>query len=236
MEPRAESHGLGQIGGGFDPIGVVQSLGQKWYSPRKRNMSSPADRARDLLKRRGLARSIELEQEGLSRSQIQRLLGQGVLERVGRGLYRLAGGNISETDDLASAAKLVPGGVVCLLSALRFHGLTTQNPVEVWMAIDAKAWRPKVDHPPIRFLFMSGASLEEGVETHDLNGVTLRVFDPAKTVADCFKYRNKIGTDVAVEALREYRRLHPKALEPLWHYAKLNRVAKVMQPYLEAVQ
>lgn len=104
------------------------------------------------------------------------------------------------------------------------------------MTIAAKAWRPQIDHPPIRLLFMSGASLEEGVETRDLNGVTLRVFNPAKTVADCFKYRHKIGIDVAVEALRDYRRLHPKALELLWHYAKLNRVAKVMQPYLEAVQ
>ncbi|NQU48679.1 MAG: AbiEi antitoxin N-terminal domain-containing protein [Planctomycetes bacterium] len=199
-------------------------------------MPSPADRARNLLNQNSLAHSKELEQVGLSRSQIQRLLGQGVLERVGRGLYRLAGGTITETDDLASASKLVPGGVVCLLSALRFHGLTTQNPVEVWMTIAAKAWRPQIDHPPIRLLFMSGASLEEGVETHDLNGVTLRVFNPAKTVADCFKYRHKIGIDVAVEALRDYRRLHPKALELLWHYAKLNRVAKVMQPYLEAVQ
>jgi len=199
-------------------------------------MLSPADRARNLLNQKSLARSKEIEQEGLSRSQVQRLLDQGVLERVGRGLYRLAGGTITETDDLASAAKLISGGVVCLLSALRFHGLTTHNPVEVWMAIDAKAWRPQVDHPPIRLLFMSGPSLEEGVEIHDLNGVTLRVFSPAKTVADCFKYRNKIGIDVAVEALREYRRLHPKALELLWHYAKLNRVAKVMQPYLEAVQ
>lgn len=236
MEARAESQRLGQIGGGFDPIGLVHNLGQIWYSPRKRTMPSPADRARDLLNQIGLARSKELEQVGLARSQIQRLLDQGVLERVGRGLYRLAGGPITETDDLASAAKLVPGGVVCLLSALRFHGLTTQNPVEVWMAIGAKAWRPQVEHPPIRLLFMSGASLEEGVETHDLNGVALRVFNPAKTVADCFKYRNKIGIDVAVEALREYRRLHPKALELLWRFARLNRVAKVMQPYLEAVQ
>jgi predicted transcriptional regulator of viral defense system len=236
MEPRVVSQEFSESWGRFVPIGGLQSLGRKCYNPRKRTMPSPADRARDLLNQKNLARSKELEQAGLSRSQIQRLLEQGVLERVGRGLYRLAGGTITETDDLASAAKLVPGGVICLLSALRFHGLTTQNPVEVWMTIDAKAWRPLIDHPPIRLLFMSGPSLEEGVETHDLNGVTLRVFNPAKTVADCFKYRNKIGIDVAVEALRDYRRLHPKALELLWHYAKLNRVAKVMQPYLEAVQ
>lgn len=110
MEPRAESHRLGQIVGGFDPIGLVHSLWQKWYSPRERTMPSPADRARSLLNQISLAHSKELEQVGLSRSQIQRLLEQGVLERVGRGLYRLAGGTITETDDLASASKLVPGG------------------------------------------------------------------------------------------------------------------------------
>jgi predicted transcriptional regulator of viral defense system len=199
-------------------------------------MPTPAERARKLLENQGIARSRELEQAGLSRSQIQRLVHQGVLERVGHGLYRLAGAPLTETNDLASAARLVPGGVLCLLSALRFHGLTTQNPFEVWMAIERKAWRPRVEHPPLRLIYLSGAALQEGVEEHDLDGVTLRVFSAAKTVADCFKFRNKIGIDVALEALREYRRLHPKHLDELWRSARLDRVTGVMRPYLEAVQ
>ncbi len=199
-------------------------------------MSTPAERARDLLENERIARSCELERAGLSRSQIQRLMHQGVLERVSRGLYRLAGAPLTETSDLASAARLVPGGVLCLLSALRFHGLTTQNPFEVWMAIDRKAWRPRAEHPPLRLVYLSGAVLREGVEEHDLDGVTLRVFSAAKTVADCFKFRNKIGIDVALEALREFRRLHPKQLDDLWRSARLDRVTGVMRPYLEAMR
>lgn len=197
---------------------------------------NPADRARALLEAEGIARSRELEGAGLSRSQIQRLVRQGVLQRVGHGLYRLADAPIAETDDLASAARLVPGGVLCLLSALRFHGLTTQSPFEVWMAIERKAWRPRAEHPPLRLVYLAGASLRQGVEEHELDGVTLRVFGAAKTVADCFKFRNKIGIDVAVEALREYRRVHPKQLEELWEFARVDRVSSVMQPYLEATQ
>ena len=130
----------------------------------------------------------------------------------------------------------MPGGVVCLLSALRFHGLTTQNPFEVWLAIDRKAWRPQIEHPPLRLVYLSGASLREGVEEHDVGGVTVRVFSAAKTVADCFKFRNKIGTDVAVDALRDYRRKHPKELEAVWRFAEVDRVARVLQPYLASLE
>ncbi|MFQ5741930.1 MAG: AbiEi antitoxin N-terminal domain-containing protein [Acidobacteriota bacterium] len=199
-------------------------------------MAKPAERARALLKDVGIARSRELERAGISRSQIQRLVRQGTLERVSRGLYRLTGRPSTETEDLARAARQVPGGVICLLSALRFHGLTTQNPFEVWLAIERKAWRPRAEHPPLRLIYLSGATLEEGVEEHDLGGVTVRVFSAAKTVADCFKYRNKLGIDVALEALREYRRVHPKGLDELWRCARLDRVASVMRPYLEAMQ
>jgi len=128
----------------------------------------------------------------------------------------------------------VPEGVICLLSALRFHGLTTQNPFEVWIAIDRKAWRPRVAHPPLRLFYLSGPALKEGVEEHEISGVTVRVFSAAKTVADCFKFRNKIGIDVAVEALREYRRTHPKHLDAIWRFAQVDRVTRVIQPYLEA--
>src|SRR6266550_3393443 len=153
-----------------------------------------SQRAALLLRRKGLVRSSELERKGISRSELKRLNERGVIERVARGVYALPGAVLTEHHSLAEASRRVPGGVICLLSALRFHGLTTQNPFEVWMAIDRKAWRPRVEHPPWRLVYLSGAALREGVEEHDVGGVKVRVFSAAKTVADCFKFRNKIGT------------------------------------------
>jgi len=198
--------------------------------------SPPIDRATKLLDRMGLARSRDLEQAGISRSQIGRLVQQGQIERVGRGLYKRPDAPLSEHENLAEIARRVPGGVICLLSALRFHGLTTQNPFEVWLSIDRKAWRPRVKHPPLRLIYLSGPALTEGVEEHDVHGTPVRVFSAAKTVADCFKFRNKIGTDLAVEALREYRRVHPKELDAVWRAAEVDRVTQVIRPYLEALQ
>ena len=129
----------------------------------------------------------------------------------------------------------MPGGVVCLLSALRFHDLTTQNPFEVWLAINRKSWRPRVEHPPLRLIFLSGSALVEGVEEQDVGGVRVRVYSAAKTVADCFKFRNKIGIDVAIEALRDYRRRYPKRLEAVRRFAEIDRVARVIRPYLESL-
>ena len=183
----------------------------------------------------GIARSRDLERGRVTRTELRRLLARGLIERVGRGLYALPGAARTERHDLAGAARRVPGGVVCLLSALRFHGLTTQNPFEVWMAIDRKAWRPRVAHPPLRLVYLSGRVLDDGVEQHDVGGVTVRVFSAAKTVADCFKFRNKVGTEVAVEALRDFRRRHPKKLEAVWHFAEIDRVARVLRPYLESL-
>jgi predicted transcriptional regulator of viral defense system len=160
----------------------------------------------------------------------------GLLERAGRGLYRLPDAPLSERTNLAEVARRVPHGVICLLSALRFHGLTTQNPHEVWLAIDQKAWRPKLDYPPLRLVFMSGAALQQGIEEHEVDRVTVRVFSAAKTVADCFKFRNRVGTDVAVEALRDYARIHPKEIEAVWRNARIDRVGRVIQPYLESLQ
>jgi predicted transcriptional regulator of viral defense system len=196
---------------------------------------TPTDKAHHLLERMGIARSRDLERAGVTRTQLRRLRERGLLERVGRGLYALPGAVRTERHDLAEAARRVPGGVVCLLSALRFHGLTTQNPFEVWMAIDRKAWRPKAEHPPLRLVYLSGPALREGVEEHDVGGVTVRVFSAAKTVADCFKFRNKIGTDIAVEALRDFRRRHPKELESVWRFAEADRVSRVLRPYLESL-
>lgn len=136
---------------------------------------------------------------------------------------------------LAAASARVPHGVVCLLSALRFHELTTQNPAEIWLAIDRKARAPKAPELPLRIVRFSGAALTEGVETHRIDGVSVRVTSPAKTVADCFKYRRKIGADVALEALRECWRTRRCSVDALWRYAKVCRVTTVMRPYLEAV-
>ncbi len=197
---------------------------------------TPTDKAHRLLERIGIARSRDLERAGVTRTQMRRLRERGLIERVARGLYMLPGSARTERHDLAEAARRVPRGVVCLLSALRFHGLTTQNPFEVWMAINRKAWRPAVEHPPLRLVYLAGPALHEGVEEHDVGGVTVRVFSAAKTVADCFKFRNKIGIDVAVEALRDYRRRHPKRLEAVWRFAELDRVARVLQPYLESIE
>lgn len=156
------------------------------------------------------------------------------MEQAGRGLYRLPSAVVTENHALVAVAKRIPHGVICLLSALQFHELGTQAPFEVWMAIDGKAWQPQVDYPPVRFFRFSGASLTAGVEEHLVEGVPIRVYGPAKTVADCFKFRNKIGLDVAIEALRAFRATKG-SLDELWHFAKIDRVANVMRPYLEAL-
>jgi predicted transcriptional regulator of viral defense system len=182
----------------------------------------------------GVLRPRDLDAHGIPRIYLGRLCERGLLDRVGRGLYVLPDADVSEHHTLAEAGKRVPHGVVCLLSALRFHGLTTQSPSEVWLAIESKAWRPQVDHPPLRFVRFSERTLEAGVEEHSIEGVLVRIYNPAKTVADCFKYRNKIGLDVALEALRDCRRLRKCSNDELWHYAKICRVANVMRPYMEA--
>jgi predicted transcriptional regulator of viral defense system len=180
-------------------------------------------------------RSSDFEAHGVSRVTVQRLCQRGILRRLGRGIYGLADAELTEHHTLAEAARRVPAGVVCLLSALRFHELTTQNPFEVWLAIDVKAFKPKVDWPPVRIVRFSGAALTFGVEERDVEGVPVRVTSAAKTVADCFKYRNKIGVDVAVEALVAYRRERRGSVDELLRAAAVDRVAVVMRPYLEAL-
>jgi predicted transcriptional regulator of viral defense system len=197
---------------------------------------SPDDKVVGYMRRAGVLRPRELDGLGVSRIYLQRLCNRGIVERVGRGLYVLADADVTEHHSFAAACKRVPHGVVCLLSALRFHGLTTQLPSEVWIAIDQSARRPRVQQPRIRVVRFSGAALSEGVETIRIENVPVRVYNAAKTVADCFKYRNKIGRDVALEALRDCRRQRKATNDELWHFAKICRVANVMRPYLEAVQ
>jgi len=186
-----------------------------------------------LVSEAGVLRPRDLDEHGIPRQYLRMLHEEGLVERVGRGLYVLPGADITEQHTLAEVAKRVPQGVVCLLSALRFHGLTTQAPFEVWLAVDRKAWKPRVSLP-VRFVRLSREAMETGVEKHIIEGVAVRVFTPAKTVADCFKYRNKIGLDVAVEALRDCWRQRKATMDELATMAGVCRVKNVIRPYLES--
>jgi len=192
------------------------------------------DRVLEIAKRKGVLRPRDLDTFDIPRNTLSKMYRRGLLERIDRGLYRLPGSDISEHHTLVEVAKRVPQGVVCLLSALRFHELTTQAPFEVWIAIGEKAWRTKPGNLPLRIVRFSGKALTEGVEKHVIEGVRVKITSPAKTVADCFKYRNKIGLDVALEALQDCRRQGKCSMDELWRYAKICRVAKVIKPYLEA--
>lgn len=192
------------------------------------------DRVMGLFRDQSILRPQDLHARGMAPASLSRLCRQGKLLRLGRGQYSLPGAGYTEHHSLAEACSRVPNGVICLLSALQFHQLGTQSPFQVWMAVDRKARRPQVDGLPLRVVRFSGLARTEGVEDHTIEGVTVRVYNPAKTVVDCFKYRNKIGLDVALEALRECRRHHKCTNDDLWHYASICRVANVMRPFLEA--
>jgi predicted transcriptional regulator of viral defense system len=172
---------------------------------------------------------------GITRVALARLAKAGELERVGRGLYTGRNAKVTEHHTLVEAAVRVPHGVVCLLSALRFHKLTTQSPHEVWMAIDVKARKPVTDWPPLRIVRFSGAALTFGVEKQVIENIEVRITSREKTVADCFKYRNKVGLDVAIEALRDYLRSRRRSVDALMQAAAACRVNNVMRPYLEAM-
>ncbi len=187
----------------------------------------------EFLHKTGTLRPRDLDEFGIPREYLHRLYMRGDLVRLSRGIYVLRDNVISEHRTLAEASKLIPKGVICLLSALRFYNLTTQNPFEVWIAIGQKAWRPQQNYPKLKVVHFSGPSLTEGIEHHVIESVDVKIYKPAKTVADCFKYRNKIGLDVALEVLRECWRERRCTMDELWHYARICRVANVMRPYLE---
>ena len=188
-----------------------------------------------IVKRHGIIRPRDMDEYGIHRKYIQELYSLGILTRIGRGLYTLPETEPSENRSIAEACKRVPSGIICLLSALRFHDLTTQSPYEIWMAIDHKARSPKEHGIPIRIARFSGEVLTSGVEQHNIEGVSIRVYNPAKTVADCFKFRNKIGLDVAMEALRDCHNSRKCTMDELWKYAKICRVANIMKPYIESL-
>ena len=195
-----------------------------------------AERVLRLASERGVLRTRDLTDYRIPRTTLSRLLESGRLVQISRGLYALPDHSRSEQHQLADVAVRSPQGVFCLLTALRFHDLTTQSPHEIWIAIPNKGHPPRLDYPPLRIVRFSGAALTQGIETHVVDGVNVRVYAVAKTVADCFKYRNKIGLDVALEALRESRREKRATNDELWHYAKICRVANVMRPYMESIE
>lgn len=188
-----------------------------------------------LAKKRPLLRARDLAEHGLPTMALSRLVAAGRLERVARGVYSLPERTLSEHRSLAEVALRVPQGIVCLLSALRVHGIGTQAPFEVWIAIPHNSPTPKLDQPSLRAIRMSGPALSEGVEPMQIDGVHVPVFNAAKTIADCFKFRNKIGLDVALEALRDGWTQRKVTVDALWHYATIDRVSNVIRPYLESV-
>ncbi len=188
-----------------------------------------------IVRRLGIVRAAEMEAHGIPRGQLYRLVRKRLVLRQARGLYVASKHPITAEHTLAQVAKRVPGGVFCLLTALRFHELTTQAPAEVWIALPEKARKPKLDYPRLRVARFSGRALTEGIETHHVEKVGVRVYSAAKTVADCFKYRNKVGIDVAIEALRDFSRRHRGGATELARYARICRVTRVMQPYLDAI-
>jgi len=190
----------------------------------------------DLVQRRHIVRPHDLDAAGIPRNYLSRLADRGDLRKLERGLYTVAALPASEHTSLLEVSRRVPKAVICLLSALRFHEIGTQAPHEVWIAIDAKAWAPRITSPAVRIVRFSGDALRFGVQEKEISGGTIHVFSPAKTVADCFKFRHKIGMDVALEALREAYRQKKTSMNDLWEAAKVCRVANVMRPYLESLR
>ena len=194
-----------------------------------------ADEIVGLVRKAGLVRPRDLEDAGISGGSLAQLASRGLLERVGRGLYAAPSSVPSEHRSLAEVSKRTPRGVVCLLSALRFHELTTQSPPEVWLAIGPKDRAPRPDGVRLRVVRFSGQARDFGIEAHVVEGVSVRMYGVAKTIADCFKFRNKIGVDVAVEALRDCLEQRRCTVDELTEYARVCRVSRVMRPYVEAL-
>ena len=183
----------------------------------------------------GTLRTREATREGIHPRTLYAMRDAGILETLSRGLFRLAELSPPGNPDLISAALRVPNCVICLISALVFHGITTEVAHSVYIALPRRTWRPKLDHPPVRVFWFKGSAFTEGIETHMIDGVDVRIYSPEKTLADCFKHRNKIGIDVAVEALKLYRNRKPLRTDELVRSAKICRVEKIMRPYLEAI-
>jgi predicted transcriptional regulator of viral defense system len=184
----------------------------------------------------GGLRMSEALRLGVNRRTLYAMRDAGVVEPVSRGLYRLAALEPLAHPDLITVAKRVPQGVLCLISALAFHELTTQVPHMIDVALERGKTKPRLDYPPTHFVWFSGPAFHQGIETHELDGVPVRIYDPEKTLVDCFRYRNQLGMDVVLEALRLWRDQGRRKLDVLLRYARMRHVERGMRPYLEAMQ
>jgi predicted transcriptional regulator of viral defense system len=198
-------------------------------------MAEPLKKIMRYFGQHGIVRPRDIEAIGLPREYLVRLHRQGKLNRSGRGIYTLPDANVTERHSYAEVAKRVPNAAICLLSALAFHDITTQSPASVWIALGKGARTPAVTSPSLRIVRLSGPSLTEGIQNHQVEGVPVRVYSAAKTVADCFKFRNKIGLDVAIEALKDCLRQKKANISEIYRYAKVCRVSNVIRPYMEAL-
>ena len=197
--------------------------------------NTQVQRVLELVRQRGIVRGTELDRLGVHRMYLKRLVDRGLLVQRSRGIYEAAEQRLSEHDSVIEVAVRVPRATLCLLTALRLHQLTTQNPFEVWIMIDRKARKPSMTYPPIRVVRASGFALSRGVNAMRIDGVEINVTTVAKTVADCFKYLSTVGVDVAIEALRDAWRQKKVTVEAIIAAAKIDRVATVMRPYLESL-
>ncbi len=186
-----------------------------------------------LLGQHPMMRLRDLVAQGIGPETLARLVREGIVVRPARGLYQRANAVTDARHVLAEATALVPNGIICLISALQFHGLTLQLPSSVWMAIERTAWRPRFDYPPVRFVRFTGAALSDGVERHRIEGVEVVITNPARSIVDCFRYRSKVGIDVAMEGLREGLRQRRATSDELWRFATNARVWSIMKPYVE---
>lgn len=193
------------------------------------------ERILQIARKKKIFRISDATRAGLHPEAIRRLTSRGQLTRLGRGLYALSSLEPTEHHTLAEVATRVPNGVVCLLTALRFHRMGTQNPRDVWLAVDRRAGVPRIDFTPTRIIRMSTVAISTGIEERTIDGVRVRITSPARTVVDCFKFRNRIGIDVAVEALKDYRRLRKGSVDSIWQQADRLRMSKVMRPYWDAI-
>jgi len=187
------------------------------------------------LARKGPVRARDLGAAAIPRVYLQRLRDRGLLEQVDRGLYRLTDARVTELRSVADVVKRVPHATICLLTALQIHGLTTEAPHAVWIMIDRSARTPKIAYPTVKVVKATGAARTHGIETRTVEGVRVSLTSPAKTVADCFRYRQHVGLEVAIAALREYRRKHRGGINALLEAARADRVYAFMRPYVEAV-
>lgn len=191
--------------------------------------------ALQFVRKQGMVRPRDLESLGIQRMVISRLVEQGELVRRSRGIYTLPDYEPTEHTHLAEVALRIPKAAICLLSALRFHEMTTQNPFQIWIMMDKASRKPRLEYPPLRIVRASGQALTAGLEVHRIEGVKVSITNPAKTVVDCFRYRRRVGLDIALEALKQYRRERRGTMDDLYRFAKIDRVAPLMSPYMDAL-